>query len=516
MKDNVAVPKRMGVPGGLLVRNTLLSLLAQAAPLVVTLVAIPYIVRGLGKDRFGVLSLAWLIAGYFVLFELGLGKAMTKFVAEALGKGETETIAKLFWTTLGLHVVAGMAGGFALVAASPLLVGRVLNIPPALVPETRTTLLIVALSVPLTMALGALGGLLQAAQRFDLLTAIQLPSIALGYLIPALGVALHLRLPGIVAIMVVSKLATALVYLWLCVKVYPQLRCVSIDSRRVASLVAFGSWVTVCNLVIPILTSLDRFLIGSLLSMTAVTYYTVPFTAVLKLNLLPGSITTVTFPAFSAMASVQKEALQQVYARTLKYLLLIMGPAVLTIILFSRDLLGLWMGSDFAAKDSLVLQILAGGVLLNGLSQIPASLLDGLGRPDLRAKLFLACAPIYVGALWLLIVKMGITGAALAWTLRAGLELILFFGLTYRLMHMRPAVIAENGVMKSLVTVTGLGVVMAAVVEKTLVAKGAVVILALTLFSVIAWRYLLDKVEKTTLKEMLLRVPIVGGLAGAE
>ncbi|MGD1154274.1 MAG: flippase [Terriglobia bacterium] len=508
--------KGIALTGGLLARNTLLNVLGQAAPLVVALVTIPYIVRGLGEDGFGVLSLAWLLAGYFVLFEFGLGRAMTKFVAEALGKAEIETIAKLFWTTLGLHIVAGTVGGIALAAATPSLIGRVLNIPPPLVAETRITMYIVALSVPLTMALGALTGLLQAAQRFDLLTAIQIPSTALGYLIPAVGVALHFRLPGIVSFMLVSRLATAIVYLYLCVKVFPQLRRISIDSRRIPTLLAFGGWVTVCNLLIPILVSLDRFLIGSLLSMTAVTYYTVPFTAVSKLNVLPGGLTTVTFPAFSAMASVEKEAMERLYARSLKYLLLIMGPVVLTIILFSTNILRLWMGSEFAAKGSLVLQILALGMLLNGLSQIPANLLDGIGRPDLRAKLFMAYAVLYVGTLWFLIEKMGINGAALAWTMRAGLELVLFFGFAYRLMHLRPAVITENGLVKSLVTLMGLGAVMAAVAEKTAFAKGVVAMVALVLFSVIAWRYLLDKTEKTMLRGVLVRVPIVGGLAGAE
>jgi hypothetical protein len=57
---------------------------------------------------------------------------------------------------------------------------------------------------------------------------------------------------------------------------------------------------------------------------------------------------------------------------------------------------------------------------------------------------------------------------------------------------------------------------MAAVAEKTAFAKGVVAMVALVLFSVIAWRYLLDKTEKTMLRGVLVRVPIVGGLAGAE
>ena len=51
--------------GRLLARNTLWNLLGQLLPMVVALVTIPALVRGLGVDRFGVLSLAWIVIGYF-------------------------------------------------------------------------------------------------------------------------------------------------------------------------------------------------------------------------------------------------------------------------------------------------------------------------------------------------------------------------------------------------------------------------------------------------------------------
>ena len=68
-----------------MVKNALLNLLGAALPLLVGILTIPYVVRGLGMERFGILSLAWVILGYFALFDFGLGRATTKFVAEAVG-----------------------------------------------------------------------------------------------------------------------------------------------------------------------------------------------------------------------------------------------------------------------------------------------------------------------------------------------------------------------------------------------------------------------------------------------
>jgi len=70
--------RKVEIHGGLLARNTLLNLLGQAVPLLVGVLTIPFIVHGLGTERFGLLSLAWVILGYFTIFDLGLGRATTK------------------------------------------------------------------------------------------------------------------------------------------------------------------------------------------------------------------------------------------------------------------------------------------------------------------------------------------------------------------------------------------------------------------------------------------------------
>jgi hypothetical protein len=46
---------RLEISGRLLVRNTLLNFLGQAVPWLVGVVAIPFIGRGLGTERFGLL-----------------------------------------------------------------------------------------------------------------------------------------------------------------------------------------------------------------------------------------------------------------------------------------------------------------------------------------------------------------------------------------------------------------------------------------------------------------------------
>jgi len=83
--------------GRLLARNTILNVLGYSLPMLVAIFAIPPLVKGLGTERFGILTLAWVIIGYLSLFDLGLGRALTKLVAEKLNrtKGATHVFIPL-------------------------------------------------------------------------------------------------------------------------------------------------------------------------------------------------------------------------------------------------------------------------------------------------------------------------------------------------------------------------------------------------------------------------------------
>ena len=490
------------IEGSLLAKNTVLNFIGQVVPLFVAVITIPFIIQGLGADRFGILSLAWIIIGYFSILNLGLGRATTKFVAEALGKDEMEKIPAIVWTSLASQLFLGILGGVILIILTPILVKQILNIPIDLIKETKTTFYLLSLSIPVVICSASLRGVLEAAQRFDLVNAIKIPSSCLNFLLPLIGVFLGFRLPGIIILLLISRIGTMMAYLILCFHVYPKIRKVFlINIQFFRPLFSFGGWITICNILIPILVYLDRFFIGTVCPIAYVGYYSVCYDVLSRLGIFPGSFAMTLFPAFSTLES-NKYKLKCLYVCSLKYMLLIMGPIILVLVIFAGDILHLWLGSNWASKTTLVFQILAVGIFLNALAQMPANLLDGIGRPDLRAKIFLSYVLPYVALLWFLIIKFGIIGAALAWALRACLELILFFGIVWKIMGLNRAILIENGLLRG-VTVYGGIIIMAsstiAVLGKTLLVRGITTAICLILFVLITWRYILDIGDKHTL-----------------
>jgi O-antigen/teichoic acid export membrane protein len=451
-KDNLP----FDISGNLLARNSLLNFVGQILPLLIGVVTIPFVIRGLGPDRFGLLSIAWVVLGYFTVFDLGLGKATTKFVSEILGKGNQDEIPRILWTAVTVEIILGIIGAFVLFIFTPLLAERILNIPHELIGEAKYTFYLLAISVPIVLTAGSFRGALAAAQRFDLVNAVKIPTSCATYLFPLVGLALGLNLPGIVVLILLARVGSLAAYVTLNFREIPRLNIYSGSLKFFPRLFSFGGWVMVTSVVGPILIYFDRFLIGSLLSVAALAFYSAPYEMVIRLNIIPTSLTMTLFPAFSTLEGIQnRKRLVTIFIRSVKYVFLILMPIVLVICLFAEDILRIWLGADFARESTAVLQLLSIGVLINSLSYSPFSLLQGVGRPDLPAKFHLLEMPVYVVSAWFLVSELGIKGAAVAWTLRVILDALLLFIAAFKLCDLRLNVLHYNGL-----TIMGLSLFM--------------------------------------------------------
>lgn len=499
MKENV-----LRIQGGLLVRNTVLTFVSQVIPALLALVTIPYLFRGLGQERFGVLGLLWAVLGYFTVFDL-MSRATVKFVAEYHGRNELDKMPGIIWTSLGLQTTLGIAGAAILAAAATLFATRVLQISANLTQESKEAFWIVALALPVVICARNLRGVLEARQRFDLVAMIQIPTTSAVWLMPALGILWNFRLPGIMMLISFCWVVNALAYLALSLRLYPTMRKWVLDRQIIRPLLSYGGWITLCNILVAVIGSLDRLLISALISVQALAYYTPPTEMVLRLMIIPGVLGMTLLPAFSTLSVANTHSVERLYARSLKYVVLLIGPAVAVSVTFAKEILSLWLGREFAAKSVSVFQLLLVGMFFTALGHMPANLLDGVGRPDLRAKTFLVCAGVYVPLVCVLIAKIGLAGAALAWAIKAALELCIFLRHSRQLLPLPPSTLASVGFPKAVMSVAALVIVTTAIrvtvpVLWVQVLGVAMVVLA---FAAVSWRYAFDSSDRGGLSAAL-------------
>ena len=479
--------------GRLLAKNAVWNLIGNGAPLIVAVFSIPILIQGLGKDRFGVLALAWAVIGYASLFDIGLGRALTQLVAKKLGAGEEHEVPALVWTSLLLMLALGVVGAVVVAAISPWLVHHALKIPEALQSETLLSFYLLGLSVPVVISAAGLRGLLEAHQRFDLVSALRIPMGVYTFVGPLLVLPFSQSLVPVTGILVAGRFVGCLANLWLCFRVLPELkRRVAWHGPSTGTLLRFGGWMTVTNIVGPLMVTLDRFLIGSLVSMTAVAYYATSYEVVTKFWLLPGALMGVMFPAFSASFAQDRKRTALLLGRSVKSVLLMLFPVTLCTIVLAQDGLRLWLGAEFAKNSFRVLQWLAAGVFLNSLAQVPFALLQGVGKPDLTAKLHLVELPVYLILLWFLIGARGIEGAAIAWTVRAAVDALFLFGLARRLLPRKEPMRLRTAVFPAGVILT---LVLATLLQGVIV-KGLFLLGTILSFAMVAWFLILTPEER--------------------
>lgn len=400
--------------GALLVRNTLLNLIGQIVPAIFGVIAIPLIIRDLGIERFGLLSLAWAILGSFTIFDLGLGRATTKVVSEAIGKKEEEQLPALVWTAVAIQGIVGLLGAFILIGLTPLLIEQIIKIPPILENEAKITFNLLAVAVPVVLISSSFSGVLEATQRFDLINAVKVPVNTLSVILPLVGLLLGFKLPGIVFLILGVRFAALIALLFFNLKVFPELKKCSPRISLFPRLFSFGGWVMISNISSPIFTYSERFLIASFQSVGMLTYYAAPYDILSKMTILPASMSMVLFPAFSYHGTGNRAAIKEIICRPTKYLIFIMMPVAAILVIFADPILTLWLGKEFAQAGSVVFQILVVSFFFNSLACIPFTAVQGLGRPDLKAKLDLIELPIFVMFCWYLIPDFGLIGAALS------------------------------------------------------------------------------------------------------
>ncbi len=497
----------LNISGKLIFYNISFNVIGKIIPLIIALFSIPFIVRSLGVEQFGILSLIWVsLSNYFGFFDFGLGQSTIKFIAEALGKKKKNNLPELVWTLLTFSILLGVVGTIVIIFINPFLVNNVFKISTGLRGTALKSFSIAALAVPIVTTISVSRGILEGMQRYDFLNFVKTPLSSLFFLIPVISIFFDFKLPEIILFLVVLQLLGAIAYLFFCFKTFPFIKKhFLVRIKRFWQLFNFGKWIFLSKLTFTFLTHVDRFLIGAIISVAAVGFYTAPLDPIARILILSESF-IVLFPFFSYLGTSRKEEVSFYYTRAIKHLLVIMGVVAITIILFSGDILLFWLGEEFKEKSTTVLQFLVFGIFAISLTLVGENLIKGYGRPDIIAKLRLAEVPFYLLFLWFFINRFGIVGAAAVWMIRATIDAVLIILVSFKLSSINISKLDKTGTGRVLLflLILGLMMIMGRILLDGLIFLFFVVFLII-IFSVI-WRYvILDEIDIRFLKSILMR-----------
>lgn len=421
-------------------KNFLFNVIGMGLPIFVSLATVPIFLRSMGDERYGVMSIVWILLGYFGFLDFGLSRASANALAR-LSTATAEERGRVLMSSFYLNGVMGAMGALVIFFAGSILLRDYLSLSPAVWAELKPAMPWVAAMLPMVLISGVALGALEARERFLTANITQTLGTTTAQIVPALcalyvSPTLDMVLPVAFGMRFLSLMATLLV-----LSRHESMRFYRYDRDRGQSLFQYGAWISVSNIVGPLLVSLDQLLISAKLGPALLVFYSVPMNLSVRLQVLAAALARSVFPRFSRYSQADAIDLAE---RTTSALAYLFGSVCVGTMFILEPFFVLWMGRKFADNATLVGQILILGVWVNGLALIAVTLVQGQGRPDLSAKLHLAELVPFIIVLWLMITHFGLVGAAIAWVLRvsvdaAGLFILGQFRLR-RLLRVLPAV----------------------------------------------------------------------------
>jgi O-antigen/teichoic acid export membrane protein len=479
--------------------GTLWNVLGRAVPQLVALITIPLLINMLGPSRFGIFALAMALIGVSGLVDLGIGRALTRGVAERLHAGHEDQAAVLVKTGLLVLGGLGIVSGLLAATLAHTLAYHVISVPADLRHETEMALYVICMTIPLVVLNSALWGVITALDLFRPGNLANGSIVALSYAGQLLVLYVCNSLAAVMLVFFASRILSLLAYWKLCRAAMPMLATSRIDRADIRPLLRIGGWMTISNIVFPILSCIDRFMIAMVLSAAAVGYYATPADLMGRVHIITAATVVSLFPAIAASHRTDPNCAAVLFGRSIVTISVVLFPVAAVAGAFSTELLTLWIGADYASLAAPVLRILAASTLLAAADGIVVTLLDAIGLPRINAKFSVVELILYVPLLFLTLHLFGYVGAAVAYVIRVAID----FHIRLWLASKFYPTIAPTGRRVALTALTGTALLLAPSAVSGLAARCVAVCLVTVVFAAIVYGRSVTAEERSRFRSQL-------------
>ena len=407
-------------------RNSLANIAARGVSLVAWVLVTPFVLHHLGTDRFGVWALLFVLTGSAAVLDLGLGPALSRYVAVARARAEREVAAHLVRRGLAGAVLLGIGWAIACLLLRGVFV-RVFHVPPAFVGEVRAALVVFAAGLMVMSISGVLQGALAGFQRIDFSNAAFLSGLSVQLAVLVIGLARGGGLMSATTATLAGQVAAAVVGGVLVRHELGRLPHGGGTPPELRELAGFGAAVQVSNVLNVAQMQAGKVLLGMLGTLGAVTAYELGFRLVNAVWSLPILIQAPLIPAAAHVAAVGGQAaIEELYRWTCRWAFALGAWALGGLVVIAPMLLRAWMGSvpDGAPQVARLLAV----AFAVGLVAAPATALArGRGWPWLEGLYFAVALAVQLAAGAVLVPARGVLGAgwaALASFLIAGVVVV--------------------------------------------------------------------------------------------
>ena len=345
------------------------------------LVVLPFNVRHLGADDYGLWMLVASVTTYFSVLELGYGGAVVKYVAEFRAKKDAKALNEVLSTMFFVFSAIGVVVYLAAIAVSFLL-PHIFNLAPSQVATGQTVLLIIAVNVTLHFVFSVYGGVINGFEKYYINNVV---GTTFNILVAAVNVAVLWMGYGLVELVTATTIVRVMPY-WVYRRnahmVFPELsiRRAYFNRERLRDLTGFSVYLAVIDWASKLTFMTDSFLLGIFTNTAVVGVYAVAQRLADALLRMTTQLHNFLFPAVVHQAvEGSVDGQRNLLIKATRFQLAIAVGMCATVAAVADVLIRAWVGPDFHAA-AYVLAVLSGTVVLRAWMGIPSTVLKGTGH----------------------------------------------------------------------------------------------------------------------------------------
>ena len=415
--------------------NLLAGLASSAWTALVGLAVVPFYLKYLGIEAYGLIGFFVTTQSLLQLLDLGLAPAINREVARGHASGNLDDARSLLRTLAVIYWAMAAAIALMIAALAPFIAEHWLRSERLSQQSVTQAMMLMGLVIACRWPTGLYLNALMGAQRLTVSSSVSIAMVTLGSF-GAVGVLAFVS-PTIQAFFIWQAIVGFLfasVARWMAWRVVGRTTGARFDVaglKRIWRFSAGMSGVAVSGLI---LMQLDKVLLSRMLSLGDFGRYTLAALVASGLYVLLTPVFNAIFPRMSALvATGDTEKLVDLYRTGTRLLSAALFPVAVSVAFFSEDLVHLWTGNaELAASVAPIVSILLIGTAMNGAMHFPYALQLAYGMTRLPLTINAILMIVLVPVIIFLALHYGAIGGAAAWAILNFLYLLLGTWLTHR------------------------------------------------------------------------------------
>lgn len=318
---------------------------------IIGLLYMPFMLRMMGQNEYGLYSLVASVVAYLTVLDLGFANAIVRYTAKFRSEHKINEQYEMFGMFFILYCVIGFLAlliGLCLYANIDILFSTTMNDKE--LEQIRIMMLLMVFNIAFTFPMSIWGAIITAYEDFIFQRLVNIARIILNPIIMIILLYIGYKAIAMVVVITLFNITTLCINAWYCHnKLHIKVKFARFKWKFLKEVTLYSFWIFLNAIIDRIYWSTGQFVLGMYAGATAIAIYAVAIQMEHIFISFSTAISGVFLPKVTAMITKEQneKIISDLFIRTGRIQYLIVSFILVSFIIFGKQFITLWAGSNY-------------------------------------------------------------------------------------------------------------------------------------------------------------------------